>query len=228
MERTNFENQYNVNREVSAISAALDGFRMTVEDISREAWTIPIGAHSDSKKKGVPLNPIEKPDPNLPDAWNHPPSTTMDGKCGITGVSNMLRFYGCENAPGDIDTFSRRSWGPGMRADKFAENLTELSGKDFHSRSIENGKDPLDTLKEYIKDKKPVAIMYMTGAADAHWVVVTNVTDGKDGAKLTVQSWGQYHEVTWKDLQAQWKRGYGGPYPHVVGDSPSELLKKVK
>ena len=113
----------------------------------------------------MPLAPIEKPDPNLPDVWNHPPATKMDGKCGITGVSNLLRLYGVEKNPADIDTWSRRSWGPGMRVDKFAENMSELSGQKFNSCSIENGKEPLDVLKENIKDKKPVAIMYMTGAS---------------------------------------------------------------
>jgi hypothetical protein len=201
----------------------LESFRPSI----LEGWTIPIGAHSDDKKKGVPLTPIEKPNSKLPDAWNHPESTKMDGKCGITGVSNLLRFYGVEKAPGDIDTWSRRSWGPGMRVDKFTENVGELSGATFHSRNIEEG-DALDVLRGHIKDNKPVAIMYMTGPSNAHWVVVTNVTDTKDGPKLTVQSWGGYHEVPWKDIQDNWRRGYGGPYPHCVGDKASEVLKKAK
>jgi hypothetical protein len=57
---------------------------------------------------------------------------------------------------------------------------------------------------------------------------VTDVKDTADGAKLTVQSWGRYYEVAWKDLQGQWERGYGGPYPHVVGNKESEVLKKAK
>ena len=49
----------------------------------------------------------------------------------------------------------------------------------------------------------------MTSPADAHWVVVTGITDTKDGPKLQVQSWGAYHEVKWNDIKDNWRRGYG-------------------
>lgn len=203
-------------------------YYLDISPINERGWTIPIGAHSDNQKKqGVPMTEIAKPNAKLPDVHNHPESSKLDGKCGITGVSNMLRFYGVEKNPGDIDTWSRRSVGPGMRRDKFAENCSELTDETFNSRNIENG-DPLDVLKGHIKDGKPVAIMHMTGSTEAHWVVVTDVKDTADGTKLTVQSWGRYYEVNWNDLKHQWERGYGGPYPHVVGDKASEVLKKAK
>jgi hypothetical protein len=193
-----------------------------------DVWVLPIGANSDDKKKDVPLEQIDKPDPKLPDAWGHPPSTRLDGKCGITGVSNMLRLYNIEQPPGDIDCSRYRSYGPGLRVDKFASNLRELSGKNFDSCSIEDGSDPLDVLRKHIKEGRPVAIQYMTSPTNAHWVVVTGISEGKDGTHLQVQSWGAYHKVKWQDVQDQWRRGYGGPYPHVVGDEASPHLKKSK
>lgn len=197
-------------------------------DLASDAWVVPFGAHSNDKKKDVPLDQIDKPEAGLPDAWGHPPSTKMDGKCGITGVANMLRFYDVEKAPIDIDCSRYRSWGPGMRSDKFAENLTELSGKKFNSRCIDDGANPLDVLKQNLKDGKPIAIQYMTSPTNAHWVVVTGVADGKNGPELQVQSWGAYHKVEWKNIQDNWKRGYGGPYPYVVGEESSVKLKKQK
>ena len=191
-------------------------------------WALPIGGNSDNKKQGVPLERIDKPDAKLPDPWSHPESSAMDGKCGITGVSNMLRLYGAEKSPGELDTFENRSWGFGMRADKFAENLSAQSGKKFTARKIDDGGDALDTLRQSIKDGKPVAIQYMTGPLDAHWVVVTGVSEDKANPKLTVQSWGEYHQVSWKNIEDQWKRGYGGPYPYVCGDESSPILKQSK
>lgn len=190
---------------------------------------IPIGAHG-SKSKNVDLQPISKPE-GLPDAWSHPPTKSLlgislDGKCGITGVSNMLRLYGIEKNPAEIDKSEYRSVGPGMRADKFADNLTELSKQKFTSKTIENGEKPLDVLKQNLKDGKPVAIMYMTGSTEAHWVVVTGVKEGKDGPELTLQSWGGYRSVPFKNIQQNWARGYGGPYPYVVGEGSSRYLKK--
>ena len=191
-------------------------------------WVLPIGGDSSDKKKGVPLQAVDKPDPSLPDVWNHPESSAMDGKCGITGVANMLRFYGVEKSPADIDVSRYRSWGVGLRSEKFASDLTELSGKKFSAHSIDDGSSGLDMLRQQIKDGKPVAIQYMTSPTNAHWVVVAGVTDGKDGPELTVQSWGGYHKVPYKDIQDNWRRGYGGPYPYVVGDEQSSLLKPKK
>jgi len=197
-------------------------------NLRQESWVLPIGAHSSDKKKEVPLEPIEKPDAKLPDPWQHPDPTWMDGKCGITGVSNMLRLYSVEKPPADIDCSRYRSFGPGLRVGKFASNLSELTGKNFKSCTIDANSDPLDVLRNHIKEGRPVAIQYMTGPTTAHWVVVTGITDGKDGAHLQVQSWGAYYKVNWNDVQDQWRRGYGGPYPHVVGDEASPLLKKAK
>jgi hypothetical protein len=195
---------------------------------TRDSWVLPIGANSDDKKKDVPLDQIDKPDACLPDAWNHPPSTKMDGKCGITGVANMLRFYDIEKDPKDLDYSRYRSFGPGLRINKFSENLNELSGKKFNSCCIDDGSDPLDVLRKNVKDGKPVAIQYMTSPTNAHWVVVTGVTEGKNGAELQVQSWGAYHKVEWDKIKDNWKRGYGGPYPYVVGDEASPKMKKQK
>lgn len=193
---------------------------------SDSGWVVPLFGNSSDKKKNVPLEQTEKPDPALPDVWPHPPATKLDGKCGITGVSNLLRLYGIEKPPADIDQSHYRSWGPGMRVNKFAEDMRELSGKNFTSRNIKDGSDPLSVLQNNIKDGKPVAIMYMTSPTDAHWVVVTGITQGAKGPELQVQSWGAYHKVAWSDVQDQWRRGYGGPYPYVVGDEASPFLKK--
>jgi hypothetical protein len=188
-------------------------------------YTLPIGANDKSKKNGPALAPIEKPDPKLPEVWAHPPSSTLDGKCGITGCANMLRLYGKEKDPADLDQRRYRSWGPGLRSDKFAENLTELSGKTFTSKTVDDGK-PLETLRGHLKAGKPVALQYMTDSTDAHWVVATGIRDTPDGPKVQVQSWGQYYEADWKELEPAWKRGYGGPYPYVVGNDASKLLPK--
>ncbi len=206
----------------SAAKGTTDG------NVRGESWVLPIGANSSDKKKDVPLEPIEKPDSKLPEPWQHPASSRLDGKCGITGVSNMLRFYGMEKPPADIDCSRYRSYGPGLRVDKFASNLRELSGKNFESCSIDDGREPLEVLRKHINAGRPVAIQYMTGPTNAHWVVVTGIKDEKGGAQLEVQSWGAYHKVNWHDIQDQWRRGYGGPYPHVVGDEKSPVLKKSK
>jgi len=200
----------------------------TKSSVRPESWVLPIGAHSSDKKKDVPLEQIDKPDAKLPDPWQHPESTKLDGKCGITGVSNMLRLYGVEKAPADIDCSRYRSYGPGLRVDKFASDLRELSGKEFKSCSIDDGSDPLDVLRKHVNEGRPVAIQYMTSPTNAHWVVVTGIAEGKDGTELQVQSWGAYHKVNWRNVQDQWRRGYGGPYPHVVGEESSPSLKKSK
>jgi hypothetical protein len=218
---------FELPQEVSASRTADETWTNLASNIwSKDGWVLPIGAHSSDKKNDVALEPIDKPDPKLPDAWGHPPSSRLDGKCGITGVSNMLRFYGSETPPGDIDCSKYRSFGPGLRVDKFASNLRELSGKNFQSGSIDGDCNPLDVLRKHVNEGKPVAIQYMTGATNAHWVVVTGVKDDKDGTHLEVQSWGGYHKVNWNNVRDQWRRGYGGPYPYVVGDEASPLLKK--
>lgn len=194
-------------------------------------WQVPFGAHSKDKKTGVNLEPIDKP-PGMPDVHNHPASTKFDGKCGITGVCNMLRLYGVEKDPGKEDTYESHSWGPGMTIDKFAENLSRLSGKTFKSGSVDGDSNAaLDVLKNNLKDGKPVAICYQCEGKTAHWVVVTGINEGKDGPELTVQSWGQYHKVKWDAIKDHWKQGYGlpilsGNYPYVVGDEAAPALKK--
>ena len=212
------------NSLVSAAESLLPSFQIDLGKMLGFDGPIPIGAHSSHKKQGVHLTPIETE--GLPHAYNQPAGTDMDGKCGITGVANMLRLYGIEKKPEDIDLPRYRSWGPGLRADKFADDLTELSGQKFNSKTIENGENPLEVLKQNIKDGKPVAIMYMTSPTEAHWVVVTDVKNGPNGPELTVQSGGRYNTVPFKDIQSNWQRGYGGPYPYVVGEGPSKFIKK--
>lgn len=192
--------------------------------------TIPFGAHSKGLGN-VPLHELGKTIDGMPGVWDHPPQKTflgisLDGKCGVTGVSNMLRLYDIEKNPKDMDGFWDRSTGPGMRANNFAGLLTKYSGQKFSAKTIENGENPLDVLKESLKDGKPVAIMYMMDNKNAHWVNVTAVKDGPNGPQLTVQSWGKYYNVDFKDIKANWKEGYGGPYPYVVGTEPSSYLKK--
>ena len=183
-----------------------------------------------ARKQGeVQLTPIAKPDPSLPDVWDQPDGTKMDGKCGITAVSNMLRFYGIKKDPKDIDKPEYRSWGPGLRRDKLAEDLESLSDKGFSSKNIEDD-DPLEVLRGHIRSGKPVAIQYMTHyetSTEAHWVVVVDISDGED-PYLTVQSGGRYQKVRWSDIKDPWRRGYGGPYPYVVGNDPSEILLKAQ
>jgi hypothetical protein len=199
---------------------------LSMVPLDYKSFVLPIGPNGE-KPKDVPLKEIDKPDPKLPDAWNHPESSTLDGKCGITGVCNMLRLYGIEKEPKDIDKSEYRSVGPGLRVRQFRDDLNELSpDKKFTRGTIDNDADALKTLKGFIDDGKPVAIQYMTGRTNAHWVVVTGITEGKDGPELQLQSWGKYYQVPFKDIQDQWKRGWGGDYPYVVGNEPSPFLKK--
>jgi hypothetical protein len=198
----------------------------TLED---QHWTLPLGANSANKKKTVPMEAMDKPDDKLPNAWEQPAASFMDGKCGITGVSNMLRFYGVEKDPKELDSYDYRSWGPGLRADKFRDNLNTLSGKNnFSAASLSKTDDALATLRKNLNEGKPVAIQFMTDSTNAHWVVVTGINDEKSGPELQVMSWGSYYKIKWSDLDDPWKRGYGGPYPHVVCDNGSEILKRRK
>jgi hypothetical protein len=137
----------------------------------------------------------------------------------------MLRFYGVEKDPKDLDKDGESDSTPGMRAGTVAKNISKVSGKKFEAKSISG--DALSTLRGYLNEGKPVAVLYMTGVLEAHWVVVTNVEDGKDGTVLTLQSWGDWYTVKWTDFEYQWKRGWGGPYPHVVGDEASPVLRKA-
>jgi hypothetical protein len=187
-------------------------------------WVFPFGAHSDDKKKDPKLTLVPKPSATLPDPWAHPPSTKMDGKCGLTAVSNMARFYGVEKDPKDIDKPEFRSVGPGLRRDKLAEDVASVTGKKCDSKNIPAGTDPLQTLRDLIDAGKPVAIQYMMGATTAHWVVVTAVKDTPNGVVLVVQSWGDWYEVAWSEIGPQWKRGYGGDYPYVVCEDASPKL----
>lgn len=169
------------------------------------------------------LVPVAKPGSRWPDPWEQPGGTLLDGKCGLTAVSNMLRLYGKEVSPKSIDKSTYRSWGPGLRRDKFAEDMNRLSkSKSFESRAIKKG-DALGTLRGHLDAGRPVAIMYMTGRVSAHWVVVCKVE--ADGS-LIVQSWGRYYRVAWSEIQGPWRRGYGGDYPHVVGKGPSPFLAR--
>lgn len=167
------------------------------------------------------------PTPTLPaSVWNHPKSTLMDGKCGTTAVSNMLLLYGIKQSPASIDLSKYRSWGPGMRRDKLAENLNTLSGKKFFSRSLPEGSDPLASLRSHLIAKKPVAVQYMiydTTSIEAHWIVVVKVESGTNPAVYCI-TWGGYRSMPWSDLKDRWRRGYGGPYPHVVGQETSSKL----
>jgi len=202
-----------------------------LKTVGASDWEMPFGAHSKNKKTGVNLEPIDKP-PGMPNVYDHPASTRFDGKCGITGVCNMLRLYGVEKDPATEDTYESRSWGPGMTIDKFAENMSRLSGKTFKSGSVDGDSNAaLDVLRNNLKDGKPVAICYQCEGKTAHWVVVTGINEGKDGPELTVQSWGRYYKVKWDDIKDHWKQGYGlpllsGNYPYVVGDEAAPALKK--
>jgi len=171
-------------------------------------------------KVAVTDSPAAKPRASLPNAWVQPAGSLLDGKCGITGVSNMLRLYGIETDPSSIDLSKFRSWGPGLRRDKFAEDLNELGGgKTFFSRSLPEGTDALARLRQHMAAQEPVAIQYMTSqdlGTNAHWVVVVDVQGGTN-PNLTYMSWGGYRTMKWDDMKDPWKRGWGGPYPHVVG-----------
>jgi hypothetical protein len=193
--------------------------------MAADSGVLPIGGNSG--RTDVLLWATDKP-ADLPEVWKQPSGTKMDGKCGLTGVSNMLRFYGVEKSPDSIDEVGYRSVGFGMRSGKFAQDLTELTGKKFTAKNIEDGSFPLDVLRKNIKDGKPVAIMYMTGDVSAHWVVVAGIREGKDNpsTEVLVQSGGAYYTIPWKDLQPNWKAGYGGPYPYVVGDEAAPKLPK--
>ncbi len=186
------------------------------------SWTLPIGANSD--KKDVHLKSISRP-AGYPKSWKTPETTILDGKCGITAVSNMLRWYGVEKNPSDLDKSEYRSWGPGLRVDKFASNMEKLTGKSFLSKTVEDGTDPLETLRGHLKDGKPVAIEYMCGSTSAHWVIVTSVSDDKNNPELVVQSWGGYYSVKFDEIKDGWRRGYGGPYPYVVGNEAATVKK---
>ena len=187
-----------------------------IDHETQPEWVVPIGAHGNTKNS-VKLIPIDKPE-QMPDVWNQPRATRMDGKCGITANSNLLRLYGIEKSPSSLDIRKYRSWGPGLRCDKFASNMSELSGIEFKDKTIKGQEKPIDVLKDLVKNGKPVAIEYMTGTTTAHWVIVTDVKDTKEGPELTVQSWGRYYKVKFSEIDDAWKRGYGGPYPYVVAD----------
>jgi len=191
-------------------------------------WSVPIGANSGDKQKSPLLILTDKPGPRFPDVWKQLDGTIMDGKCGVTGVANMLRLYGIEKDPKDIDKSQYRSWGFGLGASKFAEDMTALGdGKKFSARQIDDSKeDPLKVLRDNLAAGKPVAICYMTGRLEAHWVVVTGVNEGQDGPQLTVMSSGNYFTMKWNEVKYQWSRGWGGPYPYIVGDTPCDLLTK--
>lgn len=187
-----------------------------------------------AKSDDVKLTQVAKPS-GLPDAWKHPDDTSLlDGKCGLTAVSNLLRLYKIEVDPASIDESRFRSWGPGLRRDKFAEDMNELAKElEFESRNLEDDTDALSRLERYIAEGKPVAIMYMTNkeapSVEAHWIVVVAIrrtSDQPRNPKLVVQSWGKYHEVEWNEISGAWKRGYGGSYPHVVGKAASPYLSK--
>ncbi|NJL99049.1 MAG: hypothetical protein HC924_09655 [Synechococcaceae cyanobacterium SM2_3_2] len=172
-----------------------------------------------------PLTRIPKPQANWPDTWDQPCGTLMDGKCGLTAVANMLRWYGAEISPKSLDKRRYRSWGPGLRRDKFAEDMNQLwPGSGFQSRDIPNGYCPLRILRGHINAGRPVAINYMTNSLAAHWVVVVQVSDEEDNPLLVVQSGGGYHQTRWLDIQDAWRRGWGGEYPHVVGSQPAAHL----
>lgn len=173
--------------------------------------------------------PCDKPRPQFPDAHGQPPATMFDGKCGFACISNMMRLYETEINPKDIDRWYRRSFGPGMRADALAVNLTELSGMRFSKHAIKDGSDPLVILRKHIDEGKPVAIQYTPHDwSKAHWLSVVAINEGKDGPELTVQSWGHYHKVKWTELKDYWRQGFEGPYPYVVADKPSPFMEKMK
>lgn len=162
----------------------------------------------------------------LPKPHGQPSGSYLDGKCGVTAAANLLKLYGKNHSPSDLDTFDNRSWGPGMRADKLAEVTTDHADQTFLSLTIPPGVDALKVLRGLVNSGKPVAIQYLVYeelSTNAHWVVVTDIDNSKD-PKIRMMSWGKYIEMEWSVLKDQWERAWGGPYPYVVGEEPSSLM----
>lgn len=182
-------------------------------------------AQAKDQSEGAVFTPASKPNPAFPDPWEQPSNARWDGKWGVTACSNLLRFYGVEKSPKDLVETGIENLGPGMWASTLAKNVQGLSGKTFRAKRLDGSADALATLRGYLDEGKPVALMYMQDVGVAHWVVVTHMGDGAGGPLLTLQSSGEWYTVEWKSFQHRWKRADGGPYPHVVGDEPSQVMR---
>ena len=188
---------------------------------------IPFGERSNGEKKDAAFTPTSKPNPRFSDPWEQPSPRKWDGRWGVTACSNLLRFYGVEKPPNGLEDTGVENIGPGMWASTLAKNLQDVAGKTFRAKTLDGSADALAALRGYLDEGKPVAVMYKQDVSVAHWVVVTNVDDGADGPVLTLQSSGDWYTVAWKAFQDRWKRADGGPYPHVVGDEPSQVMREA-
>jgi len=168
--------------------------------------------------------------PGMPGSWDQPDSEGIlgqNGYCGATAAANLLHFYGKEVSPRQAIDAGCWSW-----VGTTATDLARYFKKSFPELGCYRGRmpwdaDALQNLRNALAIGKPVAVQFMTGALNAHWVTVVGVHGEGEHPELVVMTWGHFAKVKWDDFKDAWRHAWGGYYPYVMCEAVSPNAKAL-
>jgi hypothetical protein len=173
-------------------------------------------------------------------SWNGAPASSAQpesegvfglenfGYCGATAASNLLRWYGKEVTPRKAIDDGCWSW-IGTRPKQLAYYLQSKHPELGCSLGkMTWNADALAGVRNGLRGGRPIVIVFMTGALNAHWVTIVGVEGTGPDPKIIVASWGKYYWVQWSKLQPAWRGSYNGPYPFVMCRDQSPHAGKLK
>jgi hypothetical protein len=167
------------------------------------------------------MNALEDEWNGAPKSWAQPESEGVFGLqnfgyCGATAAANLLRWYGREVTPRKAIDDGCWSW-IGTRPKQLAYYLqSKHADLGCQLSRMTWDADALKGIRNGLRGGRPFAIVFMTGALNAHWVTVVGVEgEGRD-PKIIVASWGRYYWLQWSKLQPAWRNSYNGPYPFIM------------
>lgn len=186
---------------------------------------IEVGESSEAAYTGTlaSLTPTAAP-PGAPGSWAQPDSEGIlgqNGYCGATAAANLLHWYDREIAP--RQAIEGGCWSYiGTRAaqlGKYMKTTYPELGCKYGTMAYDA--DALANLRAALAAGRPVAVEFMTGALNAHWVTVVGVRGAGEQPQLVVMSWGRFYSASWSDFKDAWRRAWGGYYPYVMCEAVS-------
>jgi hypothetical protein len=169
------------------------------------------------------LEAVDRP-AGAPFAWGQPASEGYFGQygyCGATAAANLLRWYDREVSPESAIADGCWSAIGTFPSDMSAYLRKHHASLDCYYQAMWLTSDALAGLRDALAVGRPVIIMYMTDALNAHWVTVTGVHGTNDDPDIIVMSYGAYWKLRWSALKSAWRNAYGGPYPYVMCNASS-------
>lgn len=168
--------------------------------------------------------------PGMPRSWPQPDSEGLlgqNGYCGATAAANLLHFYAKEVSPRQAIEAGCWSW-----VGTTATDLSRYLKKSFPELGCSYGRmpwdaDSLQNLRNALASGKPVAVQFMTGGLNAHWVTVVGVRGAGEHPELVVMTWGRFATVKWDEFKDAWRSAWGGYYPYVMCEAVSPNAKAL-